>query len=592
MAQSVRSSVTAPLIRYCSVAALMAAICSPAFAYHAADGLLADKTIVLTGRALTPSEVVQVARHGARVALSAEARERSADAFGLLLEAATEGVPVYWFNRGSGAGRESVIFSGDPDSPANRQLLEQRQLEIFRSGATNGVGPEVEDEEIVRAMMVVRANTMTYEAASPALTQMLIDLLNHRITPVVRSRGTVGEGDLGPLMNVAATMVGAGQAYYHGERLDAGEALRREHLIPLSPFAADDSALTSSNSYATGQAALLVADAEAMLDWADLAYAIDLNGMNSSITPLSLPVQANRPFPWLNWHARRMLGLLRGSYLFERDSARIIQDPESLRASSIRQASAWQSWAALAQSVQLQINTSDHNPAVRVGLSPSDAWELETPQLSQFYVRGGRHSHGQHGYIVSNANWDPYPLVNDIEAFTIAVANMDAAITQRISRFTNPFFTVMKAPNEHGWGRWGGGFATSSLMQEIQGLAMPVPPEGNAIVQTVEDMQSQSRIKVARARAAVDDSVELLAEDVLTGSYWLEQRASGASGRTFGAASDLAFASFETAVINAEASQADALHDSAANFLKTHSAATFFPADSALAATSRPVAAR
>jgi histidine ammonia-lyase len=393
-------------------------------------------------------------------------------------------------------------------------------------------------------------------------------------------------------MNVAATMVGAGKAYYQGERLDAGEALRRARLIPLAPFAADDSALTSSNSYATGQAALLVADAEAMLDWADLAYAMDLNGMNSSITPLSLPVQANRPFPWLNWHARRMLALLRGSYLFERDSARIIQDPESLRASSIRQASVWQSWAALAQSVQLQINTSDHNPAVRVGVSPSDAWELATPQLSQFYVQGGPHSHGQHGYIVSNANWDPYPLVNDIEAFTIAVANMDAAITQRISRFTNPFFTVLKAPNEHGWGRWGGGFATSSLMQEIQGLAMPVPPEGNAIVQTVEDMQSQSRIKVARARAAVDDSVELLAEDVLTGSYWLEQRSSGATERTFGAASDHAFASFEAAVINACASQADALHECAANFLKTHSAATFFPTDSALAVTSRPTAAR
>ena len=34
-------------------------------------------------------------------------------------------------------------------------------------------------------MMAVRANTMVYEAASPQLTQMLLDLLNEYISPVV-----------------------------------------------------------------------------------------------------------------------------------------------------------------------------------------------------------------------------------------------------------------------------------------------------------------------------------------------------------------------------------------------------------------------
>jgi len=73
-----------------------------------------------------------------------------------------------------------------------------RQLAIFRQGAVEGLGPEVADEEIVRAMMVVRANTMTYEAASPQLTQRLLDLLNDGITPAVQSRGIVGEGDWRP----------------------------------------------------------------------------------------------------------------------------------------------------------------------------------------------------------------------------------------------------------------------------------------------------------------------------------------------------------------------------------------------------------
>ena len=94
------------------------------------------------------------------------------------------------------------MFEGDPMSPKNRALIEKTQFERFRSGARWGTGPEIASEEIVRAMMVVRANDMIYNAPSPQLAQMLLDLLNKRITPVVQSRGTLGEGDLAQLGNV------------------------------------------------------------------------------------------------------------------------------------------------------------------------------------------------------------------------------------------------------------------------------------------------------------------------------------------------------------------------------------------------------
>src|ERR1035437_7142436 len=120
--------------------------------------------------------------------------------------------------------------------------------------------------------------------------------------------------------------------------------------------------------------------------------------------------------------------MITGSYLFDKDAKRIIQDPESLRASSIRQGSTWEEWAALRESVVLQANSSDHNPAVSVGSNPQDSWELATPQLMRFFVKGGVHSRGRHGYIVSNANWDPFPMSNRIESFVIALANMDIAV--------------------------------------------------------------------------------------------------------------------------------------------------------------------
>ena len=45
----------------------------------------------------------------------------------------------------------------------------------------------------------------------------------------------------------------------------------------------------------------------------------------------------------------------------------------------------------------------------------------------------------------SNANWDAYPLANKIEAFNLALANMDVAVMLRIERFRNPFFTGVNA---------------------------------------------------------------------------------------------------------------------------------------------------
>ena len=562
-------------------AALGAAVHAGAAPYYVPiTPTMADRTVTLNGHDLTIDQIVMVARDGARVELSAEARQHQADSFGLLLEAAAEGIPVYWFNRGAGDQRETVMFEGDPLSPKNRARIEKTQAERFRSGALWGTGPEIGNEEIVRAMMVVRANAMVHNAPSPQLSQMLLELLNKRITPVVQSRGSLGEGDLAQLGNVGAAMVGAGEAYFQGIRMRADQALKNAGLTPIQPFAADDNALTSSNAYATGQSALLVHDAKEALEWSDLIYAIDLNGMNSSITPLSLVVQRDRPEKWLNWHAARVLDMIKGSYLFDKDAKRIIQDPESLRASSIRQASTWEAWAALRDAVLFQANSSDHNPAVNVGMSPQDSWELATPQLMRFFVKGGPRSHGQHGYIVSNANWDPYPMANRIESFVIALANMDIAVMLRIERFRNPFFTGVAATDVLPGVRDGFfDYAPVDLQQEIQSLMNPVAPFGSAIVGTVEDLQAQTRIKTQRARQAVETTFDLLSFDLLEGSLWMDVRKTQDSQRSFGSAPTAAWTAFRQRVPVRPATalpDAQSASMAASGFLRTTAASTFY----------------
>ncbi len=514
-----------------------------------------EETITLTGHDMTIEQVVLIARHGAKVKLSPEARQRSADAFGLLLQGAAEGMPIYWFNRGAGSQREVSIFEGSPMEPENKALLEARQLARFEAGATGAYGPEIADEAVVRAMMAIRANTMSYEAASPDLTDALVNLINAGITPVVNSRGTLGEGDLAILGHIGAAMVGSGEVYYKGSRMPASEALKKAGLKPLQPFGADDAALVSTNAYAIARSALLVADAKQLLDWTDVSYAMALNGMNSSVTPISMPVQSNRPFEWLNWDAERVLKMLRGSYLLEDDPQRIIQDPLSLRASSQRQGSAWEAWSRLRDATLISMNVSDHNPAVRPGLTPDSSWELSSPHMMKFYVEGGELSGGKSGYIFSNANWDPYPLANDIEAFTLALANMGVAVVLRIDRFSNPFFTVVSPgevldmSQEEMWSApSGGGYLPVDLWQEMSTYMVPLTPQGQAIVSTVEDLEANTRLKLDHATSAVDVGMHLVAQDLMMNAFWMDVRKAQDPSRLFGPAPTAAHAALRKVV--------------------------------------------
>jgi histidine ammonia-lyase len=533
----------ASIRQFMAAAGLGAIFAVPAFAapdYHPITPDAEGKTITLTGHDLSIEDVLAVARHGAKVRYSPEAIQRAADGEDLRAEAGAENIPVYGLNRGSGALRE-VQMKRD----------EFVQLSNARRGAKEGVLPEIADEDLVRAFLVIRANSVPFEASGPEFMHLLVDLLNKRVTPVMYSRGTLGEGDLFLTSNFLATMVGRGDAYYQGVRMSAAEALKKAGLKALSSRIGGG----TSNAYADALAVLLVADGREALEWADLIHGMDKLGMNSSVTPMASLVQEKRPFKWVAWDAARIMDILKGSYLFEKDPTRILQDPESMRASYIRQGSAWQAWAALRDNVLVQINSGEQNPVVLLDASPSDSWELSTPQFMQYYVKGGPLSHGRHGYVMSAANWDPYPMSNAIEAFTTAVANMDAAIAQRIERFSDrgptPFFTgiypkdvltpeqlaLSPALTEPY-------FAFMDVWAEIQNDANSVTPEGNAADIGVADIEASSRLKAVRGRQVVDLTVQLLSYDLLTATYWLDVRKAQDPSRSFAPAPSAAWSAF------------------------------------------------
>ena len=520
-------------ILFCSavcLGSLAHAVSTHAADYRPITPTLEARTITLTGHDLTIEQVVDVARHGAHVKYSPDAIERAVAGAALLAEGDAEGMPIYLYNRGAGSSREE-----------KRKAAADEMIRFGGQGQRFGALPEIDEEALVRAFLVIQANHVPYDAATAEFMQMLCELLNRGVTPVMYSRGSVGEGDLMLTFNFLAPMYGRGTAYYKGERMTGAQALAKAGLRPLT----GPPGLGTTNAYSTALAALLIDEGRAALEWTDIIYAMDLLGMNSSITPLSTPVQSKHPVPWIRWEAAKVRNVLRDSYLFQDDPKRILQDPESLRAGYIRQGAAWQAWAGLRDAVLLQMNSSEQNPAIVLDAAPTDSWELATPWMMKYYVKGGPLSNGRHGYVLSNANWDPYPMTNEIESFNLALANMAVAVVQRIERFSyrtpTPFFTGVKpqdvlTPEQFAKSPYidEDFFTYLDVWKEMQSLTQSLLPESNASDAGVADIGANSRLKAARGRQAVDLHMQLLAHDLLIATYWIDVRRMQDPARAFG----------------------------------------------------------
>ena len=112
--------------------------------------------------------------------------------------------------------------------------IEAMQVNLIRSHCC-GVGSPL-STSVVRGMMLIRANVLAkgLSGIRPVVAERICDLLNHKITPVIPSRGSVGaSGDLAPLAHMALTLIGEGDAEYEGSVLPAAVCLERAGLKPL-----------------------------------------------------------------------------------------------------------------------------------------------------------------------------------------------------------------------------------------------------------------------------------------------------------------------------------------------------------------------
>src|SRR3712207_6573843 len=180
----------------------------------------------LDGQSLTLEEVARVARGEGSASLAAAARGRMESARAAVERIVAESRVVYGVNTGFGKLSDVTVPNAG---------LRELQINLVRSHAC-GLGAPLSIEE-TRAMMLLRANVLAkgFSGARGVVAETLLLMLERGVHPVVPELGSVGaSGDLAPLAHLALCCAGEGEAFYEGERMAGGEALRRAGVEPLT----------------------------------------------------------------------------------------------------------------------------------------------------------------------------------------------------------------------------------------------------------------------------------------------------------------------------------------------------------------------
>src|SRR5207248_73996 len=263
----------------------------------------------LKGEQISLVQLAAVAVGGEAVHISPLARSRIVASRKLIEQIVARDAVVYGVSTGFGKLSDVRI----PQSE-----LAELQLNLVRSHAC-GIGNPLSEPE-ARAMMLLRANVLAlgFSGIRLEIVQMLCQMLNRRVCPVIPEKGSVGaSGDLAPLAHLALTLIGEGEAFFQSERMESHKALSRAELQPERLEAKEGLALLNGTQamHAVGGLALLRAKRLGCV--ADVSGAMTLEAVKGTPAAFDLRLQEARPHPGQKAVAKHLLSILEGSEIRE-----------------------------------------------------------------------------------------------------------------------------------------------------------------------------------------------------------------------------------------------------------------------------------
>ncbi|WP_373298236.1 histidine ammonia-lyase [Nakamurella endophytica] len=470
----------------------------------------ASGTVVVDVGPLEPAQVLAVARGGARVELSAQARDAVARTRRVVEALADDPLPHYGISTGFGA-LATVHIGAD-----RRAAL---QASLIRSHAA-GSGPAVE-REVVRALMLLRLSTLATGRTGVRLETALAyaALLNAGISPVVPEYGSLGcSGDLAPLAAAALALIGEGEVIdAAGGRRPAVEALSAAGLAPVVLAEKEGLALINGTDGMLGMLVLALADLDLLLDAADLAAALSVEALLGTDRVFAADLQALRPHPGQARSAGRIAAALAGSPMVASHAGPEdprVQDAYSLRCAPAVHGAARDTVAHARLVAERELASAVDNPVV---------------------LRDGR--------VESNGNFHGAPVAAVLDFLAISVADVAGIAERRTDR-------MLDATRSHGLppflahevgvdsGLMIAQYTQAGIVSELKRLAVPASVDSIPSSAMQEDHVSMGWHAARKLRRAVDGLRRVIAIEILTAARALDLRQPLQPGPVTGAVRD------------------------------------------------------
>lgn len=466
---------------------------------HAGDDVTVD------GETLTLEALVRVARGGASARLDPDSRERVERSRAYVERLVEENAVVYGVTTGLGELAHVAIDKAD---------VERLQENLLASHAC-GTG-RLAPDDVVRAMMLLRANALAKGASGvrPVVIETILAALAANVVPAVHSQGSVGSsGDLVPLAHMGRALTGEGEVVENGSVVAARGALERAGIEPFTLKAKEGLALINGTQFQAAHAALLVADARALVATSCVVGAMSVEGLRASRWPFDRRLVGARPHPGAVRIAAALDMLLSGSAVMKsHEHCDKVQDPYSFRCMPQVHGAVLDAIEHLAEVVEREANAATDNPLI-----------FTDDEL-----------------VISGGNFHGEPLGLPLSYAGTALAKLGVTSERRTAHLLMGHDPDLPPFLAHQGGLHSGmmipQYVSASLVNENKALAYPVvvdtvPTSGNQ-----EDVNAMGATQAVHARRILDNVTKVLAIEALTAAQALDFHAPLASSEAIMAA--------------------------------------------------------
>ena len=264
---------------------------------------------------------------------------------------------VYGINTGFGPLAEIQI------SPEETAILQKNLLLTHAVGVGNYIS-----RDLTKIMMICKVHALCqgYSGIRLEVIERIQYFIEQDLLPAVPEQGSVGaSGDLAPLSHLFLPLFGEGEFLQRDGVVPAKEVLQKHNLDPIQLKAKEGLALINGTQFILAHAIVGLKKMEYLLDLADVAGALSLEGFQGSAAPFKELLHQIRPFKGSLQVAERMRKLLKDSEnLNSHENCERVQDPYSIRCIPQVHGASRNAFYHLHELAEIELNSVTDNPII------------------------------------------------------------------------------------------------------------------------------------------------------------------------------------------------------------------------------------